>query len=183
MVAFTAILAVISALQYCNYRSQLTTTRIVQRAWVGAPRIEPREIESGKITFDFFFKNVGQTPLTGLYVDAALVAKEKEADVWGSTGMEGKCVKGRDESVTDFRQFSITPGDVFHFPFSSAPSMNGKPYTEIAAVKNMVKPHIVGCIIYGTQFDSTRHQTKFMAPLEWRDDSVVVPYVFTVEPN
>jgi hypothetical protein len=176
---FTVVLACVSYFQWREMNKSVMISQVDQRAWIGSPRIEQEMRDQGKITFNLIFKNVGKTPTTGLYIDWKPTPGE-------SADIGKQCDAGKNQAQIkpgDFAKHSIIPGEEVPFPPGVMLSHQGRNDDDIATIKKMSNPQLVGCVVYRIQPDGTLHNTKFIAPLDTSTIPFRINVVYTIDPD
>ena len=135
------------------------------RAWMSGPELLDRK---------FVFKNVGQTPTSGLYIDMEPLSSDGD----GPAAIERICKRIKGEYSRKGATFSAIPGANWLISFGDIPSAKLFPpnFPEGSWAGNQ---RIVGCTIYKSPPDPEMHQTGFESLLSHQNGGLSSRYSYT----
>jgi hypothetical protein len=149
-------------------------TATIERPWIAAPSVIIGRDGAG-LSFTLVFKNVGRSPTNGLYIDAKIVSWQEASDEAARQCSVG-IVKAEDPF---FRKPTSVPGS--DFLIRNTPSDPGLGDVSIDALRKIGGPHIAGCVLYGSPFDSKLHHSIFLIPITIKGDVVSYDLLYTYE--
>lgn len=170
--AFTFVTIGVGVAQWCVLTGTLSEMKSEQRPWLevtkieAEPGIEPLNTNSATIQFREIIENVGKTAPKGFYIGA----KTDSGKNWQSVA-EGFCEAGRKQAKSGlgrFLRFTIIPSGNVTIDGDTEGVTTSISLADLKAGKPP-QPNIIGCIIYGSEFDAFLHQTQFIgqfAPLD-----------------
>jgi hypothetical protein len=162
-------------------QGQLEILKDGQRPWVGAPtEIKTSVAPGGKVTFIQIFRNVGHTPTKGFYIDGKIISWKTD---WYSEVV--MMCKTAIEVVTNGNQkrispFTSIPGNDWPLDVVSMPSLLGKSFT-IESLKQIGTPVIIGCVLYGSPFDTIIHKTGYIARIDVDGNNASIGSIYAVD--
>jgi hypothetical protein len=162
-------------------QGQLEILKDGQRPWVGAPtEIKTSVAPGGKVTFIQIFRNVGHAPTKGFYIDGKIISWKTD---WYSEVV--MMCKTAIEVVTNSNQkrispFTSIPGNDWPLDVVSMPSLLGKSFT-IESLKQIGTPVIIGCVLYGSPFDTIIHKTGYIARIDVDGNNASIGSIYAVD--
>jgi hypothetical protein len=159
---------------------QLALLQIDQRPWISAPEIK---VERGDmpdtVTFILVFRNAGRTPTTGFDIEVDIVNGDEWRSVLLHFCTNRRLTMKEPDNIKHYREFSVVPQSIIAL---QRPRLENIEISRLRGRESKT-PHVIGCFLYGSQFDDIVHQTGFSAQIVVKGQDVTVPFPLAVEPN
>lgn len=154
-----------------------TAMKDAQRPWVGAPtEIKPSVAPGGNVTFIQIFRNVGRTPTKGFYIDGKIIPGKLEGL---NSEVQNMCKTATEAVAKSIGPFAIIPGGDWYLDVAAMPTSKDRIFT-IESLKKMGDPNIIGCVLYGSPFDTIIHKTGYMARIDIVGYDARIPFIYAV---